>query len=56
MFVVILDATLHGSSVMSTNDTIEAPSATDAERMAIEAWKRVYPAYTFRPLVTLQQR
>ena len=52
MFVVILDATLHGSSVMTTEDVIEAASATEAEAKAIEQWKRAEPGFTFRPLFT----
>jgi hypothetical protein len=31
MYVVIFDATLHGSSVMSTEDTVEAATPADAD-------------------------
>jgi hypothetical protein len=50
MFTVILDATLHGSSVMTT----EAASGADAEALLVERWTAVEPRYVFRPLFTQQ--
>jgi hypothetical protein len=43
MFTVILDAQFHGSSVMTTKDTIEAATPAEAEAKAIDAWKAMEP-------------
>jgi hypothetical protein len=55
VFVVILDASLNGSSFCTTEDVIEAESAERAEAKAIAAWCELEPRLTFRPLLTLQQ-
>lgn len=49
-YVVILDVVLHGSSVGSTEDVIEAACADDAECIAINAWRQVRPECTFHAL------
>jgi hypothetical protein len=54
VYVVILDATLHGSSVMSTEDTVEAASAEEAEAEAIHQWSQAEPKLRFIPLYTAQ--
>jgi hypothetical protein len=51
---VILAATLHGASIGSTNDVIEATSAVQAEALAIEAWREREPKLTFHPLFTCE--
>ena len=51
---VILDVRANGSSFGTTEDIIEADSAEQAERQAIEAWRAVRPDRTFHPLLTLR--
>jgi hypothetical protein len=48
MYVVILDVSINGASFRTTEDVIEAPDATEAERIAVEQWKAVEPRFTFR--------
>jgi hypothetical protein len=55
MFVVVLDAQLHGSSVMSTRDVIEADTPEQAEQRAIAAWRALEPRYTYTPLFTRER-
>jgi hypothetical protein len=56
VFVVVLDAQLYGCSVMSTEDTIEAASAHEAEQDAIAAWRELEPRYTYtRLFITVKQ-
>lgn len=52
---VTLSARLHGSTAFTTNDTIEAATAHEAERKLIEQWKAVEPAFEFVPLLTVKQ-
>ena len=49
---VTLDIVLHGSSIGSTDDVVQATSAREAESKAIAGWKAMEPALTFQPLVT----
>jgi hypothetical protein len=56
VFVVVLDAQLHGSSAFSTEDVIEADSPEQAEQRAIAAWRELEPRYSFTPLfITVRQ-
>jgi len=52
-FVVMLAVSLHGETVGSTRDEFDAPTADEAERLAIDAWTTARPECTFRPLLTL---
>jgi hypothetical protein len=54
MYEVILEAVLHASVAHTTHDVIEADDAAAAEEKAVEAWTRVEPRLTFRPLLTVQ--
>jgi hypothetical protein len=51
-FVVILRASLYGSSAFTTEDVVEAADAASAEAKAIAAWRNVEPLYDFAPLLT----
>jgi hypothetical protein len=51
---VILAVVLHGATVGSTDDVIEAEDAADAEAKAIAAWRAAGPGCSFRPLLTMQ--
>jgi hypothetical protein len=53
-FTVVLEVRRGGAAVGSTSDTFEAVDAAEAERLAVDAWKRAEPAMTFRPLLTRQ--
>jgi hypothetical protein len=53
-FVVALAIVRSGATVGSTRDVIEAPSAVEAERIAIDAWASACPGYSFEPLCTTQ--
>jgi hypothetical protein len=55
-FTVILEIRRHGAACGSTRDVIAAPSAAEAERRAVEAWRPLQPTHTFVPLLTLQSR
>jgi hypothetical protein len=55
-YVVILARYFKGSCIGSTRDVVQADTAADAERALIDAWKRVRPECTFRPLLTIEQR
>jgi hypothetical protein len=52
-YMVILDVRAHGSAYATTEDIIEADSAEQAERQAIDAWRALRPDRTFHPLLTL---
>jgi hypothetical protein len=52
LYVVVLDAQLHGLSAFSTEDVIEADSPEQAEQRAIAAWRELEPRYTYTPLLT----
>jgi hypothetical protein len=54
LFVVRLAVVLHGATVGSTEDVIEARDAADAEAKAIKAWRALRPGCSFRPLLTTQ--
>jgi hypothetical protein len=54
-FTVILSVVLHGATVGSTEDVIEATDAAEAEVKAIAAWRAVRPDRSFRPLLTVEQ-
>jgi hypothetical protein len=54
-YVVTLQVILHGCSVGSTEDVIEATSAAEAEEQAIAAWSEAEPRYEYRPLLTMQK-
>ena len=54
-YTVILNVSQNGAAVGSTNDVIEAESADEAERKAIEAWKVARPACSFTPLFTREE-
>jgi hypothetical protein len=56
VYVVILHATLHGSSVMATEDVVEAYSPEQAEEQAIAAWRALEPRFNFSPLLVLQRQ
>lgn len=51
-YVVLLAVVWRGATVGSTEDVIEAGSATEAERAAIDAWQAVRPECSFQPLWT----
>ena len=53
-FTVILAVVLHGATVGSTEDEVEADNPDDAEREAIAAWRALRPDRSFRPLLTMQ--
>lgn len=53
-YTVILDVRANGNAYATTEDIIEADSAEDAERQAIDAWKAVRPDRSFHPLLTLR--
>jgi hypothetical protein len=51
---VRLERRLDGAPVGSTDDRVEASTATEAEAKAIEDWKAAAPRYTFAPLLTIE--
>jgi hypothetical protein len=53
-YVVILQASLHGSPAHTTHDAIEAESCEEAEEKALAGWREAEPRYTYGPLLTLQ--
>ena len=52
-YTVILDVRADGSSLGTTEDIIEADSAEEVERLAIEAWRQVRPDRSFHALLVL---
>jgi hypothetical protein len=54
-FEVTLAIVRDGATVGSTRDVIEAPSAAEAERIAIDAWALACPGCRFEPLTTIHQ-
>jgi hypothetical protein len=55
VFTVRLQQLMDGQSIGSTEDRIEASSAYEAERIAIEAWTKAGPWLTYAPLVTVEE-
>jgi hypothetical protein len=51
-YVVILQASRHGSPDHTTRDVIEADSFEEAEQKAIAAWRDANPRYSYSPLLT----
>jgi hypothetical protein len=53
-FNIVLAGSLDGDTVMTTDDTFEAATVEDAERLAVEAWTSVEPKLAFHPLLVMQ--
>lgn len=51
-FVVTLEIRYRGAAVGTTEDVIEAETADEAERIAIERWRAKRPNRAFAPLLT----
>lgn len=56
MFEVTLERWLHGSACGTTRDLIEAEDADQAVEQAQREWRRLAPAFTFAPLLVIEQR
>ena len=54
-YTVRLEKLLAGSPAGSTCDDFVADTPEDAERQAIEAWKKLDRAYTFNPVLTVER-
>ena len=54
-FVVTLEIRYHGSACGTTEDVIEADTAEQAERLAIERWRVKRPDRTYAPLLTVER-
>jgi hypothetical protein len=54
-YVATLQVILHGCSVGSTEEVVEASSPAEAEEQAIAAWREAEPRYEYRPLLTMQK-
>jgi hypothetical protein len=52
-YLVMLAVVLHGATVGSTSDEIDASTPEEAEALAISAWTAQEPRYAYRPLLTL---
>jgi hypothetical protein len=52
MYRVILEMRdERGEVIGSTDDTVDAPSADEAEKLAVNAWEDTLPESTFAPLL-----
>jgi hypothetical protein len=54
-FTVILDVRYGGSSFGTTEDVIEAATAAEAERLAIEQWTAARPDRTYHALLVVEE-
>jgi hypothetical protein len=53
-FEIVLERRLHGVAFGTTRDVVEAETAADAERLAVAAWTRAEPRFTYSVRLTVQ--